>query len=47
MVRINDSKCVAREQVPIILKRIEIIKSEAIIIKKGAEKNGLQKITKR
>lgn len=43
MVRINDSKCVTSEQIPIILKRIEKIKSEAIIIKKGVEKNGLQK----
>ena len=43
MVRINDSRCVPRDQIPIILKRIERIKSEAIIIKKEGEKNGLQK----
>lgn len=44
MVKINDSRCVGSQQIAVILKRIERIKSEAIVVKKEGEKNELQKI---
>lgn len=43
MVIINDSRCVDGDNVSIILKRIEKIKSEAIVIKKEGKANELQK----
>ena len=47
MVKMNTSKCVDTSQVPIILKRIERIKSDATIIKKEGKENELQKIMER
>jgi len=46
MVKINDSKCVDDSQVAAILKRIEIIKSNATIQKTKKEGNddGLQEV---
>lgn len=46
MVKMNDSKCVEHSQVETILKRIEIIKSNAIIqkSKKEGKENGLRKV---
>ena len=43
MVKINESKCVDGPRIDAILRRIEKIKSDAIIVKKGEEKHGLQK----
>ena len=38
MVKMNESRCVEVSQVAVILKRIEIIKSNATILKKEGEK---------
>ena len=44
MVKMNGSKCVDSSQIAVILKRIEVIKSNATIEKKEGNEHGLSGI---